>query len=308
MATAMSHSAYRYLSRGPAARVIALGAGLLVGLALMGVVATCSDAPDDLLLATTTSVNDSGLLDELVPVFEQETGINVKVIAVGTGAALRMAELGNADALFVHAPSAELALVEAGDVIDRRLVAYNDFLIAGPADDPAGLAGLDDIGVALTQLARAGADGRAIFLSRGDDSGTHKRERALWAAIDVQPLGEWYLESGQGMGATLQVASQRRAYVLTDRATFLALRDDLDLVPLVQRDRSLINLYSVMRVNPDKGDIHADAAIAWLSFITRDDVQARIGAFRAEEFGRPLFIPAAGSTEAEATAEFAAGG
>ena len=142
----MSHSAYRYLSRVPVARVIALGAGLLVGLALMGVVATCgAGAPDDLLLATTTSVNDSGLLDDLVPVFEQETGINVKVIAVGTGAALRMAELGNADALFVHAPSAEQALVAAGDVIDRRLVAYNDFLIAGPADDPAGLAGLDDV-------------------------------------------------------------------------------------------------------------------------------------------------------------------
>ena len=304
----MSRSAYRYLSRVPVARVIALAAGLLVGLALMGVVATCGDgAPDDLLLATTTSVNDSGLLDDLVPVFEGETGINVKVIAVGTGAALRMAELGNADALFVHAPSAEQALVEAGDVIDRRLVAYNDFLIAGPADDPAGLAGLDDVSVALTQLARAGADERALFLSRGDDSGTHKRERALWSAIDVQPLGEWYLESGQGMGATLQVASQRRAYVLTDRATFLALRDDLDLVPLVQRDPALINLYSVMRVNPDKGDIHADAAVAWLGFITRDDVQVRIGAFRAEEFGRPLFIPAAGSTEAEAMAEFAAG-
>ena len=188
----MSPPAYRYFGRGAARRVIALAAGLLAGLALVAVIGTCGDdGPDDLLLATTTSVNDSGLLDELVPVFERETGINVKVIAVGTGAALRMAELGNADALFVHAPSAELALVEAGDVIDRRLVAYNDFLIAGPADDPAGLAGMDDVGVALTRLAHEGAEARARFLSRGDDSGTHKRELALWAAIGVQPQGAW---------------------------------------------------------------------------------------------------------------------
>jgi tungstate transport system substrate-binding protein len=303
----MPHPAYRRISRAGAVRGIGTVAAVVVGLVLAGAVATCG-GPDDFLLATTTSVNDSGLLDELAPVFERESGVNVKVIAVGTGAALRMAELGNADALFVHAPSAELELVENGDVVDRQLVAYNDFLIAGPADDPAGLAGIGDVRDALARLAQAGAEGRARFLSRGDDSGTHKRELALWTAAGVPPRGEWYLESGQGMGASLQVASQRRAYVLTDRATFLALRSDLDLVPLAERDPLLINLYSVMRVNPDKGDIHADAAIAWVRFITRDDVQARIGAFRAEDFGRPLFIPAAGSSEAEVTAEFAAGG
>ncbi|MCY3918873.1 MAG: substrate-binding domain-containing protein [Chloroflexi bacterium] len=301
----MPSPAYRRISRRGATRAIGVAAAIAVGFGLAGAAATCGGS-DDFLLATTTSVNDSGLLDELVPVFERESGINVKVIAVGTGAALRMAELGNADALFVHAPSAEQVLVEQGDVVDRRLVAYNDFLIAGPPDDPAGLAGMDDVAAALTRLSQAGAEGRARFLSRGDDSGTHKREQALWVEAGLQPTGEWYLESGQGMGASLQVASQRRAYVLTDRATFLALRGDLDLAPLVERDPLLINLYSVMRVNPDKGDIHADAAIAWLRFITRDDVQARIAAFRAEEFGRPLFIPAAGNSEAEVTAEFAA--
>ena len=294
----MSSSAYR-AARSPL--VVAL-------LALAALLVACGDdGPGELLLATTTSVNDSGLLDDLVPIFEEETGINVKVIAVGTGAALRMAELGNADALFVHAPDAERALVEAGDVFNRRLVAYNDFLIAGPPDDPAGLAGESDIVVALTRLAAAGRDGSGLFLSRGDDSGTHKRELSLWESAGVGPGGEWYLESGQGMGASLQIANQRRAYILTDRATFLALSDGLELAPLVERDGRLINLYSVMQVSPDKNGIKSAAAAAWVAFITRADVQERIGAFRAAEFGRPLFFPAAGRSEAEATAEFASG-
>lgn len=292
----MSLPAYRSL---PAVLVVATVAMLL---------AACGgDAEsDELLLATTTSVNDSGLLDEIVPIFEEESGINVKVIAVGTGAALRMAELGNADALFVHAPDSERALVEAGDVTNRQLVAYNDFLIAGPPDDPAGVGGLRDVTLALATIAAAGGEGSATFLSRGDDSGTHKRERALWAAAGLDPGGGWYLESGQGMGASLQVANQREAYVLTDRATFLALGDDLDLVPLVERDGRLINLYSAMQVSPEKSGVRARAAAAWVAFITRGDIQERIGVFRAEEFGRPLFLPAAGRSEAEAIAEFAA--
>ena len=274
-------------------------------MALTGLLAAACGGGGALLLATTTSVNDSGLLDELAPLFEEETGVNVKVIAVGTGAALRMAELGNADALFVHAPDAERALLEAGHVINRRLVAYNDFLIAGPPNDPAGLAGERNIVVALTRLAQAGAAGSASFLSRGDDSGTHQRELALWAAAGLEPSGDWYAESGQGMGASLIIADQRESYVLTDRATFLALRGGLDLEPLVEQDPRLINLYSVMQVAPDKDGVNDAAAAVWVEFITRADVQERIGAFRVEEFGRPLFIPAAGQSEAEATAAFA---
>ena len=277
----------------------------IVLLAVAGVLAAACGGGDDLLLATTTSVNDSGLLDELALLFEEETGVNLKVIAVGTGAALRMAELGNADALFVHAPGSERALVAAGDVINRQLVAYNDFLIAGPPGDPAGLAGEREITVALARIAAAGAAGDASFLSRGDDSGTHQRELALWAASGLEPGGGWYAESGQGMGASLSIAGQRQSYVLTDRATFLALGDTLDLVPLAERDPRMINLYSAMQVSPDKGGINDRAAADWVAFLTRADVQVRIGAFRAAEFGRPLFIPAAGQTEAQATASFA---
>jgi tungstate transport system substrate-binding protein len=278
----------------------------IVLVALGGALAAACGGGDGLLLATTPSVNDSGLLDELVPLFEDESGVNVKVIAVGTGAALRMAELGNTDALFVHAPDSEQALVTSGDVINRQLVVYNDFLIAGPPADPAGLAHERDITVALSRIAAAGAEGAASFVSRGDDSGTHKRELALWSAAGIEPGGDWYAESGQGMGASLNIASQRRSYILTDRATFLALGEVLDLVPLAERDSRLINLYSAMQVNPDKGQINGGAAADWVAFITRADVQARIGAFRAIEFGRPLFVPAAGQTEAQAMASFAA--
>jgi tungstate transport system substrate-binding protein len=278
------------------------GLAAVIGISLLAI-ACSSGGEGELLLATTTSVNDSGLLDDLVPIFEDETGINVKVIAVGTGAALRMGELGNADALFVHAPSSEKELVSAGDVINRQLVAFNDFLIVGPADDPAALAGITDIESALRLI----NDAEANFVSRGDDSGTHKKELALWAAAGIQPSGDWYLESGQGMGATLNVADQRNGYILTDRATFLALSDNLELVPLSETDPLLINLYSAMQVNPDKGRINADAASTWIDFLLRDDIQMRIGEFRREEFGRSLFVPAGGQTEAQATARFSGG-
>lgn len=275
----------------------------LLALSLLALACFGDDGPGELLLATTTSVNDSGLLDDLVPIFENETGINVKVIAVGTGAALRMGELGNADALFVHAPPAEKELLAAGHVINRRLVAFNDFLIVGPADDPAGLRAITDVETALTLI----SDARATFVSRGDDSGTHKKELTLWAAAGIQPRGDWYLEAGQGMGATLNVADQRNAYLLTDRATFLALSRRLDLVPFSQSDPLLINLYSVMQVNPNKGRINTDAAAAWIDFLLRDDIQGRIANFRREEFGRSLFVPAGGQTEEQATTRFSGG-
>ena len=279
---------------------------VLLALATVALLGAACGGDEDFLLATTTSLNDSGLLDDLVPMFEAETGVNVKVIAVGTGAALRMAELGNADALLVHAPEAERALVASGDIVNRRLVAYNDFLIVGPPQDPAGLAGERSVVAALRRLRAAAEAGDTLFLSRGDDSGTHKRELALWAAAGLTPDGDWYLESGQGMGASLQVADQREAYVLSDRATFLSLSANLDLVSVVERDPLLINLYSVMQVNPEKGEINAKPAAQWAAFLIRSAVQERIGAFRREEFGRSLFVPAAGLSEDEAAAAFAA--
>ena len=257
--------------------------------------------PETLILATTTSLNDSGLLDELAPIFEAEQGVDVKIIAVGTGAALLMGERGEADVLLVHAPSSERALLENGDVSDRVLIAYNDFAIIGPASDPAGVRGMTDAAAALARISEyndaAGGGANAPFASRGDDSGTHKKERALWDASGVEPSGEWYLQTGQGMGATLNVADQRAAYTLTDRGTFLALGGRLQLVVLVEGDARLLNYYSVLPVSAAKGGINVEAAAAWAAFLARDDIQQRIGEYRRTEYGRSLFIPAAGDSE-----------
>ena len=260
----------------------------------------------ELILATTTSLNDSGLLDEIVPIFEEEAGVSVKIIAVGTGAALRMGVEGNADVLLTHAPAAETELLEAGDVISRTLVAYNDFVIVGPSDDPARVQGMDDAAIALANIFAFCVGGPCEFASRGDDSGTHKKELALWADVDIDPADigdDWYLEVGQGMSATLTVANQRGAYTLTDRGTYLALSEDIpDLVPHVSGDPRLLNFYSVMEVNGDKGRINAEAAEAFKLFLLREDVQVLIGDYLRERYGRPLFIPAAGETEASVSA------
>ena len=289
--------------------------GWLVALALAALIAmisACGDDPgyneDELILATTTSLNDSGLLDELVPIFAQEEGIRVKIISVGTGAALRMGAEGNADVLLTHAPTSEQQLVEAGDVSSRTLVAYNDFVIVGPVDDPAQVAGMSDVAAALTQI----AESEALFASRGDDSGTHKKERALWDDAGLEPSvsgDDWYLEVGQGMSATLTVANQRGAYTLTDRGTYLSLSEDIgELMPLVEGDPLLLNFYSVMEVNGDKGRINTLASRAFRAFLLRDDIQAMIGEYLREEYGRPLFIPAAGETEASIAARSGASG
>ncbi len=283
-----------------------LGARLaLAGLvALTLLVLACRPAPPaprgDLILATTTSVQDSGLLEALIPVFEAGVNVNVKPVAVGTGAALRLAEEGNADALFVHAPDAERALVGAGHAYNRHLVAYNDFVIVGPRADPANIAGDTDAATAFTAIAAT----EARFISRGDDSGTHKRERAIWAEARIVPGDSWYAESGQGMGATLTIADQKLAYVLTDRGTFLALSDDVDLIPLVEGDPALLNLYSVLQVSPAKLGVNALAAVAWIEFMLSEEAQAIINDFRRDEFGRPLFHAAAGLQEAEVIERF----
>jgi tungstate transport system substrate-binding protein len=240
------------------------------------------------ILATTTSTQDSGLLDVLVPRFEKESGIEVKVIAVGTGAALRMASRGDADAVLVHAPTAERPYVDAGDLIDGRGVMHNDFVIVGPSADPAGVRRMTSI----TEVMRAIA-ARGTFVSRGDDSGTHSQETALWVAAGIDPRSiKRREETGQGMGATLNIADQKRAYTLTDRGTFLSLRRRLGLTILFQGNNSLRNVYHVYAVNPAKHPrVKHDAARSFINFLVSRPIQRAIAAFKRDEYGESLFFP-----------------
>ena len=241
----------------------------------------------EIVLATTTSTQDTGLLDSLLPMFQQETGIAVKPIAVGTGAALEMARRGDADAVLVHAPEVERKYVQSGDIIDGRRIMYNDFLIIGPAGDPAGAKGKPLI-EAMKAIAAGGS-----FVSRGDGSGTETKELALWKAAGVAPgsIGKRE-ETGQGMGATLLVAEQRQTYTLTDRATYLAFKDKLTLVPLVQGDPDLRNVYSAYAVNPGKNPAAKRAeALRFVRYLTEPNVQEWIGRYGTEKWGEPLFHP-----------------
>jgi tungstate transport system substrate-binding protein len=245
---------------------------------------TASPKTNDVVLATTTSTRDSGLLDSLLPAFESTSGYKVKVVAVGTGQAIAMARRGDAQIVLVHAPEIERAEVDSGNFVRRRLVMHNDFLFVGPANDPARLGGLHDPVAALRRIVEA----QAPFVSRGDRSGTHLFEQKLWKLAALQPPapGGWYIEAGQGMAATLQMASEKDAYTITDRGTFLAWQPKLELVPLVEGDTLLYNVYHVMEV-PDAGP----GARALADFFVSPDAQAFIGKFGASRFGRPLFIP-----------------
>ncbi len=244
----------------------------------------------ELILATTTSTQDSGLLDVLIPLFEKETGYTVKVIAVGTGAALRMGERGDADVLLVHAPEAEEAFMAAGHGLEREYVMYNDFVIVGPPDDPAGIRGTEDASAAMKRI----AESQALWISRGDDSGTHKKEKSLWkeAGIDPTTLASqpWYQESGQGMGATLRIASEKGGYTLSDRATYLNLQHTLHLDILVEGDPRLYNVYHVIVVNPEKHpNVNVEGARAFADFMTSPQVQDIIRSYGVDRFGQPLF-------------------
>jgi tungstate transport system substrate-binding protein len=253
----------------------------------------------EILLATTTSTRDAGLLDSLLPVFERETGYQVKVIAVGSGQALALGRRGDADVVLSHAPEAEHALADSGYLLRRRLVMHNDFLIVGPATDPAGLRGLTDAVAALRRVAAA----RARFVSRGDRSGTNLLERQLWklAAIEPPAAGEeggWYFDAGQGMAATLQMADEKRAYTITDRATYLAWRDRVQLVPLAEGDPVLYNVYHVMEVNPRNAPrVNARGARALADWFVAPSTQRLIGAFGTSRFGQSLFVPDAGKPD-----------
>ena len=255
-------------------------------------------ANPNLILATTTSTQDSGLLDVLIPVFETETGYTVKTVAVGSGQAMKMGEEGNADVLLVHAPASEVAFMEDGFGKDRALIMHNDFIIVGPANDPAAIKGRSIVD-ALKLINDEGAD----FVSRGDDSGTHKAELNLWKKAELDPKGAapaWYLESGQGMGATLTIASEKSAYTLTDRATYLANKANMQLQILVEGDRALLNVYHVITVNSDKWPkANYDGAIAFLKFMTEPSTQEIIARFGVDKYGQPLFYPDADKTDAD---------
>jgi len=250
----------------------------------------------DIILATTTSTQDSGLLDVLHPTFESQSGYVMKTVAVGTGQALKMGEECNADVLLVHAPAAEQELMDKGYGAERLLVMHNDFIFVGPASDPAGIKGMASAADALKVLAEKGA----LFASRGDDSGTHKMEKNLWAGAETSPEGDWYIETGQGMGATLKVASEKGAYTLTDRGTFLALREGLVLEPLVEGDTVLLNVYHVITVNPEKcPKTNTAGADAYAAFLTSPETQETISTFGVDKFGQPLFYPDADKTDAD---------
>jgi tungstate transport system substrate-binding protein len=248
-----------------------------------------------MILATTTSTQDSGLLDVLVPEFERQTGVRVKVIAVGTGAALAMAAKGDADAVLVHAPESEKKYVDSGDLAGAKLVMHNDFVLVGPASDPARVVGKKDLATALAAIAA-----QATFVSRGDDSGTHKKELELWKAAGIDPKAvKRREETGQGMGATLHVADQREGYALTDRATYLALRRKLKLKVVFEGDRRLLNVYHVHEVNPGKhSGVKAPQAKAFVEFLVAPDTQKRIADFGRADYGEPLFTADAGKDQA----------
>jgi tungstate transport system substrate-binding protein len=225
--------------------------------------------------------------------FEKATGYSVKTISVGTGQALALAARGEADVTLAHAPTLEKKYVEEGKMSNRRLVMYNDFVVIGPADDPARVKGLP-AAEALKRIAAA----EARFVSRGDKSGTHLLEQALWKQAGIEPKAPWYIESGQGMGQTLGIANDRRAYALTDRATYLAFQKRVDLPVLVEKDRPLLNIYSVMEVNPANGPrVNAPAGKAFADFMLTPETQAVIKTFGVEKYGQPLFVPIAGQRE-----------
>ncbi|MBI2859076.1 MAG: substrate-binding domain-containing protein [Chloroflexi bacterium] len=254
-------------------------------------------ANPQIIMASTTSTGDSGLMDTLIPMFEQQTGYSVKPIYVGSGAAMTMGERGEADVLLVHAPDSEVKFMQAGHGTVRKLVMHNDFIIIGPSADPAGIKGAQSAIDSLKKIASA----KAIFISRGDNSGTDQLEKKLWKTAGIEAKGQsWYQEAGQGMGATLNIASEKSAYTMTDRATFLATQKNLSLTLLVEGDPVLLNIYHVIQVNPAKSaKINAEGARAFADFMVDPTTQQMIGKFGVDKYGSPLFFPDAGKKESD---------
>jgi tungstate transport system substrate-binding protein len=256
--------------------------------------ALAQTASRTVILSTTTSTQDSGLLDVLVPLFERQSGYTVKTISVGTGQALALAARGEADVTLAHTPAQERKYVDDGRMRNRRLVMYNDFVVIGPEADPAGIKGEKSAAVALRKIAGKGAR----FVSRGDKSGTHSLELSLWKHAGVTPSAPWYIESGQGMGATLGIADDRNAYTITDRASALAFAKRVRLRTMVEGDKPLLNIYSVMEVNPANGPrVNAAGGKAFADFMVAPETQAAIKTFGVDRYGQPLFVPIAGKTD-----------
>lgn len=255
-------------------------------LILLLIFSTAVSAQEKLIMATTTSTENSGLLDELVPPFEEKFGVRVDVVAVGTGAAIELGENGDADIIFVHARAAEEEFVEAGYGVNRRDVMYNDFVILGPPSDPAGIEGMESAAEVLQTIASEGAE----FVSRGDDSGTHKKELSLWDSAGVDPEGSWYIESGQGMGASITMADERQAYILADRGTFLAYSGDIDLEILSSGDSALFNPYGIIPINPAyHTHVNYQMAMAFVGYVTSQEGQNLINNYK--KYGEQLFTP-----------------
>jgi tungstate transport system substrate-binding protein len=258
----------------------------------------CSPTPtaaqQEIIFATTTSVQDTGLLDAIVPTFEKQSGYRVKAVAVGTGQALALAAKGEADVVLAHAPDTEKQYVADGALVRRRLVMHNWFLLAGPAADPAKVKGATKAVDGLKKVAEA----KTPFVSRGDDSGTHKLEKKLWEQAGIKPAGEWYLEAGQGMGRTLSIAGEKQAYVISDRATYLAFQKTTDLAALLEGDPAFLNVYHVMEVNTENfPKVNAKGGKAFADFLLSPAVQDTLKTFGIDKFGEQLFHPDAGKVE-----------
>ncbi len=272
---------------GLMSRLVPLFAVIVMLLVALPVLA----APKSVILATTTSTQDSGLLDILVPMFEKESGFKVKTISVGSGQAMKMGEKGEADVLLVHSPDAEKKFMADGFGVTRRLVMHNDFIILGPASDPAKIKG-----ATASEAMKRIAQTKSLFASRGDNSGTHAKEKGLWKGVGVNPEGQkWYQQTGLGMGQTLNVAAEKKGYVLADRATYLALKKNLRMEILVEGDGKLLNIYHVIELNPAKSPkINIPGGKAFADFMVAKKTQEIIGRYGVDKFGAPLFFPDAG--------------
>jgi tungstate transport system substrate-binding protein len=249
----------------------------------------------NIILATTTSTQDSGLLDVLLPVFEKKTGYFVKTIAVGSGQAMAMGQKGEADVLLVHSPEAEKKFMSEGYGVNRKLVMHNDYIIVGPKTDPARIKGTKSSVDAFKKIAAS----NAVFMSRGDNSGTHSKEKAIWKTAGINPEGQkWYQQTGLGMGQTLSVAAEKKTYTLADRGTYLALKKNLGLDILTEGDAVLLNIYHVIDVNPAKWPkVNTSGAKAFADFMVSTQTQDIIKKFGVEKYGSPLFFPDAGKKE-----------
>jgi tungstate transport system substrate-binding protein len=270
-------------------RSLALAAAAALGLSLS------AQAQKNLILATTTSTQDTGLLDVLIPMFEKKTGYFVKTIAVGSCQAMAMGQKGQADVLLVHSPDAEKQFMADGYGVNRLIVMHNDFVVVGPPADPAGLKSIKVPADAFKKLAAT----ETLFMSRGDKSGTDAKEKGIWKATGINPVGQkWYQETGLGMGQTLNVAAEKKAYTLADRGTYLAMKKTLGMDIVNEGDKALLNVYHVIQVNPAKfPKVNAEGAKAFSDFILAKDTQEFIGKFGVDKYGSPLFFPDAGKPE-----------